>query len=65
MAEGIKADTPPFRSTSPGPLAEDFTRQQIAKQQRGNFHSSSLTSSVTTMVSNSVNKTALHPAGLQ
>ena len=65
MAEGIKAVTPPFRySTSISPLAEDFARQQISKQARGNFHSTSLTTSVPTMVS-AVNKTSLHPAGLQ
>merc|ERR1712000_171865 len=46
------------------PLAEDFARQQISKQARGNFHSTSLTTSVPTMVS-AVNKTSLHPAGLQ
>ncbi|KAI5199570.1 ATP-utilizing phosphoenolpyruvate carboxykinase [Aureobasidium subglaciale] len=41
------------------PLEQDFIRQQIAKQQKGNFHSTSLK-----MVS-SVNKTALHPGGVQ
>jgi len=66
MLGGIKtSDAPPLRSQSPGPLAEDFTRQQIFKQSRGNFHSSSLTSSILTMVSNTVNKTALHPSGIQ
>jgi hypothetical protein len=64
MAEGIKAVTPPLRSTSFDPLAEDFARQQIFKQQRGNYHSSSLTTPSSTMVS-AVNKTSLHPAGLQ
>jgi hypothetical protein len=64
MAEGIKAAHPPFLSSSPAPLAEDFARQQISKQLRGNFHSTSLTTSLPTMVS-AVNKTALHPAGLQ
>ena len=63
--EGIKAVfTPPLPQPSPGPLAEDFARQQISKQLRGNFHSTSLTNSLPTMVS-AVNKTALHPAGLQ
>jgi phosphoenolpyruvate carboxykinase (ATP) len=65
MAEGIKGGAPPFRTTSSGPLAEDFARQQELKQQRGNFHSTSLTSSVITMVANAVNKTGLHPAGVQ
>jgi phosphoenolpyruvate carboxykinase (ATP) len=41
------------------PLQQDYIRQQIAKQQKGNFHSTSLK-----MVS-SVNKTALHPSGVQ
>jgi hypothetical protein len=65
MAEGIKGGAPPFRTSSSGPLAEDFARQQELKQQRGNFHSTSLTSSVITMVANAVNKTGLHPAGVQ
>ena len=48
------------RPYSPAPpLEQDFIRQQIAKQQKGNFHSTSLK-----MVS-SVNKTALHPGGVQ
>lgn len=64
MAVGIKAVTPPFRPTSSGPISEDFARQQISKQLRGNFHSSSLTTSASTMVP-AVNKTSLHPAGLQ
>jgi phosphoenolpyruvate carboxykinase (ATP) len=46
-------------------LAEDYIYQQVQKQQQGNFHSTSLTSSVTTMVVNAVNKTGLHPAGVQ
>lgn len=59
---GIPIDVP-VRSSSPGPLyTGDFARQQIQKQQKNNFHSSSLK-----MVTNpqTVNKTALHPAGLQ
>jgi len=48
------------RPYSPAPpLEQDFIRQQIAKQQKGNFHSTSLK-----MVS-SVNKTNLHPSGVQ
>jgi phosphoenolpyruvate carboxykinase (ATP) len=50
----------PVRSTSPGPLHTDFIRQQVQKQQTNNFHSSSLK-----MISQSVNRTALHPAGVQ
>ncbi|KAG9620500.1 ATP-utilizing phosphoenolpyruvate carboxykinase, partial [Aureobasidium melanogenum] len=51
----------PVRPYSPAPpLQQDYIRQQIAKQQKGNFHSSSLK-----MVSNSVNKTALHPGGVE
>ena len=45
--------------------ADDFTKQQIAKQQRSNFHSTSLTRSLSSMVSTTVNKTALHPSGVQ
>lgn len=65
-SQAIKVDAPPLhiRHHPPLPLAEDFARQQTAKQQRGNFHSSSLTTSVFTMVA-AVNKTGLHPAGVQ
>ena len=45
--------------------ADDFTKQQIAKQQRSNFHSTSLTRSLSSMVPTTVNKTALHPSGVQ
>lgn len=49
------------RPYSPAPpLEQDYIRQQIAKQQKGNFHSTSLK-----MVADSVNKTALHPGGVQ
>ncbi|KAF2092506.1 hypothetical protein NA57DRAFT_69719 [Rhizodiscina lignyota] len=63
---GIKGDAfpAPVRTASPGPLQEDFARQQISKQQRSNFHSSSLTTSLSAMNINSVNKTALHPGGV-
>lgn len=54
-------NTPPIRPSSPGALSADFARQQISKQQRNNYHSTSLR----IMVSNSVNKTALHPSGVQ
>jgi hypothetical protein len=57
---------PVIRTSSPAPLAQDFARQQVSKQQRSNFHSSSISSSVSRiMVSQSVNKTGLHPAGVQ
>lgn len=57
---------PLIRTSSPAPLAHDFARQQVSKQQRSNYHSSSISSRVTsTMVSQSVNKTGLHPAGVQ
>jgi hypothetical protein len=57
---------PVIRPSSPAPLAQDFARQQVSKQQRSNYHSSSLASSIPrTMVSQSVNKTGLHPAGVQ
>jgi hypothetical protein len=57
---------PVIRTSSPAPLAQDFARQQVSKQQRSNYHSSSLSSSVPRiMVSQSVNKTGLHPAGVQ
>lgn len=59
------ASSLPIRVASPAPLAEDFARQQVAKQQRSNFHSTSLTRSLSSMVTNNVNKTALHPTGVQ
>lgn len=46
------------RPYAPGPLASDFARQQVIKQQRNNYHSSSLS----TM---SVNQTNLHPHGVE
>lgn len=48
------------RPYSPAPpLQQDYIRQQISKQQKNNFHSTSLK-----MVS-TVNKTNLHPGGIQ
>jgi hypothetical protein len=44
------------RPLSPG-VGEDFARQQVNKQQKNNFHSSSLKNM-------SVNKTSLHPSGV-
>ena len=57
---------PPSRSYTPGPPggATDFLKQQISKQESSNFNSTSLESSVP-MVAQSVNKTALHPGGVQ
>lgn len=52
---------PPFRPSSPGVLAQDFARQQIQKQQNNNFHSTSLKM----VAPQSVNKTALHPGGVE
>jgi hypothetical protein len=61
-----QADPAQVRSTSPSPLSKDFARQAVTKQQRSNFHSTSITSGIAnTMVSRSVNKTALHPTGVQ
>ncbi|KAL1985991.1 hypothetical protein VTN96DRAFT_7126 [Rasamsonia emersonii] len=51
---------PLLRPVSPGPGHSDFIRQQIAKQQYNNYHSSSLK-----MIAKSVNRTALHPGGVQ
>ena len=57
---------PSIRPASPAPLAQDFARQTVQKQQRSNFHSTSISSGTfNTMVSQSVNKTALHPTGVQ
>ncbi|KAF1982125.1 hypothetical protein K402DRAFT_397859 [Aulographum hederae CBS 113979] len=68
MASAIKdAASPLMRTNSPGPLAQDFARQLVAKQQRSNFHSTSLRPlrQVADMVANNVNKTALHPSGVE
>lgn len=65
-SNGIKAtEDPVIRTASPAPLAQDFARQQVSKQQRSNFHSSSISPLISnTMVSQSVNKTNLHPSGV-
>lgn len=48
--------------TPQSPLATDFARQQRQKQQGNNFHSTS----IATMINpNSVNKTSLHPGGVE
>merc|ERR1712000_634271 len=51
---------------TPGPPdgSNNFLSEQISKQQKNNFHSTSLTSGPVKMVANSVNKTALHPGGV-
>lgn len=44
------------------PLSADYHRQLVSKQQKNNYHSSSLG----TMISkNSVNQTNLHPGGVE
>lgn len=60
----------PYRPISPAPpLALDFARQQVSKQQRSNFHSTSISPlfqrTSAKMVSSPVNKTNLHPSGVQ
>lgn len=44
------------------PLATDFTAQQRQKQLGNNYHSSSLARMINP---NSVNKTSLHPGGVE
>jgi protein-tyrosine-phosphatase len=61
MDSGKKHNIPPIRPTSPSPLSSDIARQIVSKQQHNNYHSSSLKE----MVSHSVNKTALHPGGVE
>ena len=57
---------PPIRTFTPGPpdTENDYLQQQVSKQQKNNFHSTSLNKSIT-MVAASVNKTALHPRGVE
>nr|POE75477.1 phosphoenolpyruvate carboxykinase (atp) [Quercus suber] len=58
---------PPTRSytpTIPG-ASQDFVKQSIKKQGQSNFHSTSLTSNIVTMVEENVNKTGLHPQGIK
>jgi hypothetical protein len=63
---GIKGTSDPvIRTASPAPLAQDFARQQVSRQQRSNFHSTSLNPILANnMVTNTVNKTNLHPSGV-
>lgn len=59
------SSAPKKRDVSPAPaLHQDFVRQQIEKQHDNNFHSTSLRLLHTTMIS-TVNKTNLHPGGIQ
>jgi phosphoenolpyruvate carboxykinase (ATP) len=59
------AEDPVIPTATPAPLAQDFARQQVSKQQRSNFHSSSISPLIAnTMVSQTVNKTNLHPSGV-
>ena len=57
----------PVRQFTPGlpDASNDFVKENIQKQQRSNFHSSSLNRSISTMVAERVNKTALHPGGVE
>lgn len=52
---------PPGIPSESGPLHSDFFEQQVAKQRNNNYHSTSLVN----MVATSVNRTALHPGGVQ
>lgn len=61
MGSGTNIHIPPVVPPEPGPLYSDFFQQQIAKQRNNNYHSTSLK----TMVASSVNRTALHPGGVQ
>ena len=58
-----EASDPVFWRASPSTLTQDFVRHQVSLQQRSNFHSSSVTAFIFTMVSG-VNKTNLHPSGI-
>lgn len=67
MSENINSrPAAPVRSYTPGPpdASNDFLKEQINKQQRSNFHSTSLNKSIS-MVANPVNRTALHPGGVE
>lgn len=62
MASAQNINIPPIApSGEPGPLYSDFFQQQVAKQRNNNYHSTSLN----TMVATSVNRTSLHPGGVQ
>lgn len=61
MASAENIHIPPAPQRESGPLCTDFVQQQIAKQRNNNYHSTSLVN----MVATSVNRTALHPGGVQ
>lgn len=61
MAPAENINIPRASPVEPGPLYTDFFQQQVAKQRNNNYHSTSLK----TMVATSVNRTALHPGGVQ
>lgn len=65
-SRGIKRPQNPLLSSAThSTLAQDFARQQVSKQQHSNFHSSSISPILNfNMVSQSVNKTNLHPSGV-
>jgi hypothetical protein len=60
-----EAEGPVVRTASSLPLAQDFVRHQVSKQQRSYLHSSSISSLSATMAPPAVNKTNLHPDGLK
>lgn len=61
MASSQNIHIPPGPPRESGPLYSDFFEQQVAKQRNNNYHSTSLAN----MVATSVNRTALHPGGVQ
>lgn len=54
-----------FQFSAGPPNGSDYVKQNVQKQQRSNFHSSSLKHSELTMAAERVNKTALHPGGVE
>lgn len=64
MAHLKERPDPVIWSASPAPLAQDFARQQVSKQQRSNFHSTSISSALPSTMP-AVNQTNLHPGGLK
>jgi hypothetical protein len=62
MAEILKKATDPvYRSITPSPDPQTLNPRSQQLASGSNYHSSSLRN----MVSNTVNKTALHPGGVQ
>ena len=61
MSSAENIHIPPGIPSESGPLHSDFFEQQVAKQRNNNYHSTSLVN----MVATSVNRTALHPGGVQ